>query len=251
MSVTNSPAHDDWLELATLYGIDALDDLERARFERHLDTCPECQEEVRTMHEVGASLAALTAEDPPAGLRDSVLGIPRTTPQVATPAPAAPPAARRRQGPATVGRRPWWTAAVAAAAALVVVVTGVGWWNAENRADDLAQDVAVLGAPDARPVLLSGPAGDLRVVASAQAGVAVVRGAGLADPDGDTVYQLWRIDPAGPVSLGLLGSGADISERVRLDRALGAGDVLAVTVEPAGGSPAPTGDPVLVSDPLT
>lgn len=74
--------------------------------------------------------------------------------------------------------------------------------------------------------------------------LSVTRLAGTAAPEGQT-HELWVIAPgAAPVSLGLLGSDPLEVEYPRPP----AGWVLAVSVEPAGGSPtgAPTG-PVIIT----
>ena len=64
-----------WTEVHALsgaYAVDALDDLERARFEAHLRECAECQAEVDSLREAAASLA-LDAVEPPEQLRAEVL----------------------------------------------------------------------------------------------------------------------------------------------------------------------------------
>ena len=55
--------------LSGAYAIDALDDLERAAFERHLAECSECRAEVDSLREAAGLLAETTAAEPPAGLR--------------------------------------------------------------------------------------------------------------------------------------------------------------------------------------
>src|SRR6478609_7598775 len=55
------------------YAVDALDEAERAVFEAHLAECSECAEEVAELRETAARLAVLSAEMPPASLRDNVL----------------------------------------------------------------------------------------------------------------------------------------------------------------------------------
>ena len=55
------------------YAVDALDDVERARFERHLAECEDCRAEVQSLREAAALLADDTAAAPPPGLRDRVL----------------------------------------------------------------------------------------------------------------------------------------------------------------------------------
>ncbi len=67
----------------------------------------------------------------------------------------------------------------------------------------------------------------------------------------DTVYQLWAIRGDTPTPAGTLTVGADGSGRLESEDAdlwLGA-NVLAVTVEPAPGRPAPTGPIVLAGSP--
>ena len=56
-------------------------------------------------------------------------------------------------------------------------------------------------------------------------------------PD-ERTYQLWSLDGAQPVSLGVLGAGDDRDVRVSIPRTTVA---VAISDEPAGGSPQPTG----------
>ena len=59
--------------LSGAYAVDALDDVERAHFERHLAGCEACQAEVDSLRDATALLASTTATPPPPALRDSVL----------------------------------------------------------------------------------------------------------------------------------------------------------------------------------
>ena len=59
--------------LSGAYAIDALDDLERAQFERHLAECRECRAEVDSLREASGLLAETSPATPPAALRDRVL----------------------------------------------------------------------------------------------------------------------------------------------------------------------------------
>jgi hypothetical protein len=80
------------------YALDALDDLERKRFERHLDGCDTCRHELVWLHETASQLAF-------------------AVPPAAAPAP-----------PLRAPRRAWLPAlaAVAAAAAAVLLVSSSG-----------------------------------------------------------------------------------------------------------------------------
>jgi anti-sigma-K factor RskA len=253
--------------LAAPYALDALDTDERRRFERHLAGCARCPAEVRALSEDAVRLAWSTAAPPPAALRDRVLAAVRTTAQESAVRPhaqeptAEEPASRRsRRLPAHVwGTAPPPTrtrprpllvpfATVTAAAALVVAALfAVQADRTEDRLAaerDRAREIAhVLAAPDVRTALTRDAGGrSIGVIASVSEGRAVVTLSGYGDPPGDRVHQLWLMHPgAPPRSLGLF-------ER---DTPLVAGGLersstsLAVTVEPDGGSPQPTGQPVV------
>jgi hypothetical protein len=61
-------------DLIGAYALDALDVTERTAFERHLAGCEVCQDELVALREVLVELADETAVEPPAALRDAVLG---------------------------------------------------------------------------------------------------------------------------------------------------------------------------------
>jgi anti-sigma-K factor RskA len=61
----------------------------------------------------------------------------------------------------------------------------------------------------------------------------------------DRVYQLWAIGPSGATSEGLLDYSNGRTEPA-VAQSLAGAESLGVTAEPAGGSAAPTSDPVLV-----
>ena len=137
-----------------------------------------------------------------------------------------------------------------AIAAAIVLVVAVGLGALLARTGDTPPTVAALAA-EARAEAgtevapMRTPAGDRvgSLVVGADGRAYVVWSDGLAAVDADRTYQLWALAPDGPRSLGLLGSDpADRSVRL-------GGDVtgVAVTVEPRGGSGAPTGDPVALA----
>ena len=78
----------------------------------------------------------------------------------------------------------------------------------------------------------------------------VFTAAGLPPLPADRVYQLWFI-PDQPVSAGLLALDPSGTVVASLDAAPGitAPVTMAVSIEPAGGVPAPTGDLYLVGQP--
>jgi anti-sigma-K factor RskA len=248
--------------LAAPYALDALEPAERIRFERHLKGCDRCAAEVRDLSEDAVRLAWSATTPAPPGLRDRVLTAVRNTPQ--DPAPAqgasrarephlpphvwgtAPPPSRSR----TPRPRPLFAPLATATAAAALVVAALFAVQATRTQDQLdaerarAGEIAhVLAAPDARAASSRDAAGrGIGVIASALEGRAVVTLSGLGAPPGGRVHQLWMIRPGTtPRSLGLFHG----------DTPLVAGGLsrsatsLAVTVEPDGGSPRPTGQPVV------
>jgi len=229
-------------ELHTLtgaYAADALDAEERDRFERHLAACADCRQEVAELRATTARLAGAAYEQPPAALRTRVLDEVGRTRQL-------PPVTDHNV--VSMTRRRWWRQPASAAAALLLVVSvGLGAlaWQQGQRADDAearaARIAAVVTDPDR--VESNAPAtteGSGTVVAARD--LAVFRTDGLPELPADQAYQLWVISDDGATSAGVLGRDGDLEQVVEgVDDA----EALGLTVEPSGGSAAPTGDLVL------
>lgn len=161
----------------------------------------------------------------------------RLAPLDAAYVPVDPPAALQariaaRLFPAPPRRQSGWFAALAGGAVAAALLAGVLVWQGPP-APDLQAGLQAEGTPVAFAARLDG------------AVLTVTRSAGGAAPTGQD-YQLWHIEADGvPQSLGLL-QGAE----TRLPgEGLAAGLVLAVSVEPAGGSPGPlpTGPVILTA----
>lgn len=225
---------------------------------------------------------------PPPELRAKVLAAatrepiaPRDTAPVRLEAPALPHATPR---PSTTPERrtgaSLWPWLAAAAATLVALGTSLGWISArgevarlqatieslranatallnvraefERERTDRERAAAILSAADVTYTALDGvaPAGAAR----ARAYISPSRGLFFAAeglpplPDGRT-YQLWTIVRGAPVSHGVFALPADGRAQVLAPAPPGPIDAVAVTIEPAGGVPAPTGDKVLVGLP--
>lgn len=262
--------HDAWRDQAALYVLGAQTPAERAAFDAHLAACSECAADVRSMTDVVGALAYAAPEvEPPAALRDQVL--------------ASIGAAER--GPAVVvPMRPRRTALAIpwlAAAASVVVAVGLGAHavalrgridaldvrlrEAVLRADaserqmadarrmsfQAQAQVAVLAAPDLARVDLAGqpvaPAASGRAFWSRSRGV-VFTASNLPPLAAGRTYQLWVVTAQAPVSAGLLKPDAAGRITAVFDTApdLPRAVAMAVTIEPEGGVPAPTGDKYLV-----
>ncbi|MFF3502812.1 anti-sigma factor domain-containing protein [Streptomyces sp. NPDC003247] len=260
MSVRALFRREDLHSLAAPYALDALDPDERRRFDKHLTRCDRCAADVRALSEDAVRLAWSTAAPPPAALRDRVLAAVRTTPQepVAAPVrehePRLPPHVWGTQPPprtrAPRTRRPLFVPFATATAAAALVVAALFAVQAERTRDQLgaerdrAREIAhVLAAPDARASTGRDARGrTIGVIASASAGEAVVTLSGYGDPPGGQVHQLWVMRPdAQPRSLGLFDHDTPLVA-TGLDQS---STSLAVTVEPDGGSPQPTTQPVV------
>ena len=237
--------------LTGAYAADALDDEERRMFERHLAVCDACAREVAELQATTARLADAASEQPPAGMKAAVMAQIDTIRQEPPPVSSIPRPSRRRR---------WATRIVAAAAAvLVLAVVGLSATVARlnGHVDQLQareQTVAqVLAAPDADVVTgAAGPAAPTGTTARAVVSPDLGKGVFLASalpPAGDAqTYELWIIGTDGATPAGVFdasGSGR-VTQLVEGD--LAAASALGVTVEPAGGSPQPTSDPIILID---
>jgi anti-sigma-K factor RskA len=250
--------HDEAIELAGLYVLGALSPDERAQVEAHLASCPEGHDEFAQVGALTPALASLA--DPvsaPASLKDRVMADYRAGVEAA----ARPPATMERK-PAPVielrsAPRSWLGWAVAAAAVLLLAVTA-GWAyiaqsNAaieQQRAQTIARAIDVMAAPGSSVAILSGSA-----TAAGASGFAAfgADGAGyivLVDmpvaPSGKT-YQAWYIADGVPDSAGLLSVDRDGYAILELAGRPGT-QVIALTVEPTGGSVQPTSDPIAAGE---
>ncbi|MGW3958183.1 anti-sigma factor [Amycolatopsis sp. NPDC005003] len=213
-------------ELHTLtgaYALDAVSDVERAEFERHLGECAACRQEVAELRATGARLGVAAAVDPPPSLKLVVFADVARTRQL----PPKLPVVRR------LSRAKTWQLRVslfgAAAAALVAVLLGVTGTPAPVD--------AVLSAPDASAIEGTGE-GHATLVVSRSRHQAVLLASDLPALDAGHVYQVWLIGSGGARSAGLMTSEA--SQRMLVAELPADVDRIGITVEPAGGSAGPT-----------
>jgi anti-sigma-K factor RskA len=249
--------------LSGAYALDALSEDELAEFEAHLAECAACREEVAVMQATLGNVGAAFEEAPPAGLKDRVLARVDRTPQDAPLRSRVPSAdadaSELSEGPVDelAARRaaPPWRYGVLATAATVAAVLVVGLSvlvaNLNQRIDELetaTSDMSeMLAAPDAQSLAAEGPDGSFaRVVMSASRGEAMFLADGMDPAPHEHTYELWLIDDEGARSVGLF----DVDDTGRVTHLL-RGDMeraaaIGVTVEPEGGSPEPTTDPVML-----
>jgi anti-sigma-K factor RskA/putative zinc finger protein len=227
MTERNADVH----ALIGAYVLDAVDDLERAAFDRHLRDCPACRSEVDELREASARLAGDAWSVPPPALRGNVLAAIAATRQI-SPAPAAP----ARRPPARLRL-------LAAAAAVVVAAGGAGYavqeWRVRAEHSRVESLENLLSAPDLtvhdEPVT---GGGTVTVAASRSRDAAVITLAAATAPGDGRVYQLWTIRARKPVPAGTLAAGQKTTRQIV--RGLGDATDVGVSIEPPGGSTTPT-----------
>jgi anti-sigma-K factor RskA len=274
-----STNHVSFDELAAAYAVGALDGAEVARFEQHVaDGCPECRRAVDEYREALARVADGWREEPPAHVRARLLA------DIARPRPASRirlvigwgASMAVAAGLAAVvtgswiGRRYEDRLAQMAheATALREQLAGQLEAVAELRrqldeqqhtltlvrteSEEQRRRLTLLGDPGTRVVTLVGlkPSPDAlgRIFWNPRAGGLLVAGDLPRAPEGKA-YELWLIAagtprPAGVFTVDAEGRGSLTMPPIE---GLTKVDVFAVTLEPAGGVPAPTGEMYLAS----
>ena len=197
-------------DLTAAYALDALSPDEAEAYERHLSRCEECRAQLAELNESAATLAfGAVAPAPPARLRASILDA----------------AAAERTNVVPLRQRRWVGRGLAVAAAAVACVA-VGLGVSLSQSSHTRSVLVMIGADRTATLQVSG----------------------LAEAPSGKTYEAWVI-PANraPRPAGLFPGGASTS--IRLRGTVPKNAVVAVTVEPAGGSRQPTTKPFFVSPP--
>lgn len=238
--------------LTGAYAADAVTGAELAEFERHLERCSSCAEEVRGLRETTARLGMATAIAPPPWMRDQVLATTSGTRQLPPPSRKVVPidGSRRLTRMRHAVSRPVAVAAMSAMAAAVIVlaVFQVNTRDQLHQAQSSASAVvAVLSAPDAHIERSHATVGGtVTAVISRKDSEAVITTAGMPAAGRSKIYQLWVITADGARSAGLMSGGTTGATSPVLAADVKSGDSLAITIEPAGGSSQPTTTPVVL-----
>jgi anti-sigma-K factor RskA len=210
------------MELVELYALGGLEPDERAAVEAYLGS-KGCRDALARGRLVTYALAASVAQEPPLGLRDRVLAT--TTTRRVTPLRPK------------FWMQPGW---LAAAAAVVVIVFATTWAIESGRHTGGTWATSCAASSPLCPangrVVAAGPA-TLRLEAH-----------GMHSLPAGKVYQAWFIRPgAAPTPAPVFVPDANGDASVELPVGAEKGLTVAVTVEPAGGSKAPTTKPFLVA----
>lgn len=233
------------------YALNALPRDEEAFFERHLEVCDQCAREVAELTETTASLGAAVAEPPPAGLRQRVLAEALDTPQERPPSATTPPPAREVEGWRERLRPVLATAAALVAVALLSLGTAVVMLA--DRTSDLEAQLSgteeildVVTQPGMQVVDLESPPGtQARLLHGREGDQAALVLDGLEDVSDEEAYQLWVMHGETPTPDRVFRPDEGGRAIVSVENDVGDADAVAVTVEPRGGSDAPTGEIIM------
>lgn len=233
--------HEEVKELIASYVLDAVPAEEVPWIRAHILSCDECMAEADNYAEVVADLGL--AADPvplPKGFEDRVMAL-ATQEGPATEAPVVQLPKRTR----------WIGTALGTAAAVVIAFLTFSLFDTRSelndertRSQELQQAVTSILHSSDEGMELRGDGAVARMIPSN--GGSVLALTGLREAPANHDYQLWLIRDGEPVSAGVF----DISDGVALiesDHSLEGFEAAAITIEPDGGSPGPTTDPVMTA----
>lgn len=226
--------------LVGAYAIDALSPAEAEEFEKHLDECQACREEVRELQGAAARMGAGEATTPPSSLKARVLAAADQQPQLRPKVTAIEARRPRRWAPRVA-------ALVAAAVLLAAAVVGISRPWQQNESAVAGPSVSeVFDAPDAHVETVKTADGHRLTVATApDSGRMAIKTGTLAKLKGNRVYQMWAVHNGRVTSVGLI---EDLSAGKVMPIPT-YGTTVAITVEPEGGSKKPTSPPIVQMDP--
>ncbi len=232
----HSEEHDHITELIPEYALGTLDVNEADMVRRHIESCAACRQELASYESVVDALAlAVPMMDPPPHLKTELLGRAGGLPAY------------------EMGDSSWWHALTSRvqdflfgprrrpALLLAVVAVLVGAFYFWLQANRVQPEQYELTATDAAP----GAQGTIEVAAGGRDATLTV--SGLKTLSAKEQYQLWLIVD-GQRASGVVFSVADdgtATVPVESLRPLSEFGAFGITIEPAGGSPGPTGQRVL------
>lgn len=238
------------LEATGSYALRALPFEEMREVDAHLSEC-DLHEEMASLRATAMLLAYAPEErEPPAALKARIMAA-ITEDDRAVPAPIPLPVTYRQPR----GIRP----AYALAAVFALLALGMLIWNVTLLRDDREPRQVFVPQPPATVTRIV-PQSELvfRVEQGVGVGtvlthlpdraVAILDAQSLDQLDPSQTYQVWTLRGKDVTSMGIFMVSADGTARIAFSTPLNAGDKVAITIEPSGGSPAPTAEPILVID---
>jgi Anti-sigma-K factor rskA, C-terminal len=228
--------HDHIRSLIAAYALGAVPDSEIPPIRAHILTCEECYGEAEAFAATASNLSELAEPAPlPKGFEEKVLATVRG--DFASDSSPVRKARRFRLQWAVLGG----VAAVAVAILAFTTISLVGSRQSEHRYQEAV--AALIHDPNA--ITLRGPGGAEAILASRPGGSVLV-GVDLGEAPKERDYQLWLMRDGAPTAAETFDVSDDVVV-IESNSTLDGYDGAAITVEPDGGSSAPTTEPVLSS----
>jgi anti-sigma-K factor RskA len=232
----NARSHDEYRDNIGAYVLGALPELEAELLERHLATCESCRAEVEELRPVTAAIARSVPQvEAPPSLKASLMEIVNS--EAAARADGEPARRRERRsfGSWFSGLQPRMAAAMAVGVLALGVAVGIGVGRIAGSGGD---DTRTVAAKIDRKQM---PTGDASLAVNGDEGELQLTDA--PQPPAGRVYQLWYQHGKTIERGGTFRPRGDGSYSASVP--VGNTDAVMVTVERAGGVPAPTGPPVM------
>lgn len=244
--------HEHILELLPAYALGSLDADEAVIVSQHLPGCETCRAELTSFEAVVdvMPLAASDAEPSPA-LKKRLMDRTTTMPSTETAATVPQtPLGSERSGWQQISEvlqnlltGPQWRPVALLLFIALVVSNAVLWWQLNEPSPNAWRRISLTGsevAPDATGIIY--------ISADGQKGTLIVDNLPQLNPEQQ--YQLWLIEDGQRTSGGVFSVDADGYRGIEIEspQPLRDFDAFGITIEPAGGSPGPTGERVLGSN---
>ena len=237
--------HGNYEELLGAYALDALGADENMLMDSHLETCEACQADLSSLLETLVEVAPQNPDYDPEPLWEKI--------------EAAISQAAVREGNVTPLRRrpqihfPRISTAVASVVIIAAfVATGSSLYNSNSRANGVtsisklqSQIIAKIEkAPGHRDVELISTGGKYHIsMVISSTGLGYITSSNLPTLSSAKTYQLWGIKNTGMVSIGILGPAGKETQFLIPKNSNFA--ELAISLEPSGGTSAPTTAPIV------
>jgi anti-sigma factor RsiW len=221
-----------------------LSKLEKAQFEKHLESCPQCQEELHELEQLAEYMPfASDVVEPPKDLEDRVLANILSEDK---PKANVKPISNKK-------RKSWFLPSVAAALALSLIGNAYLFTLIEDQNEVVEQATIDQVVQYVDLAAVSGNAkGTASIIKQGEQTSMVVQASELQDLSNEEVYQVWLIKDDQPERAGTFvtskdGKGSVVfkfnEEFTKKDW-----DTVAITLEPDANSQLPQGDIVLASE---
>jgi anti-sigma-K factor RskA len=260
-----SNMHETPEELFAFYALDTLSDAERSQVEAYVASNPDARARLDEMLRTASAMPfEVEPMEPSTELKQQVLGRVRADAAARSKAESTAPVSSGKQVKVSSGAR--WAYAFALASLLLAVALGIWGVGARNEIAQLKAQIATLqqevesqrtvlvalSSPNAQTYAISGttkqPQAQGHLITNGQAGSTVLVVSGLNPAEAGKTYEFWLIKDSTAVPAGLFqvnGQGLGIMQ-VTKEFKPGTYNAIAVSIEPNGGSPQPTGDIVML-----